>query len=765
MYEPLRGHTLLMAEVKKTNFLSRGKPLIWLGLVCIYIFAVLPLSVFSLYQSELNFGLVTLLGYIFILTLLAVLFSFAVLWKLPGAWQGNLGVFALIVSAYIFYNFSFTQYGGKIIDADPDVFDKTHSLIFYAAASAIVGLAVVFRKKIRTHLLPIFLIFIFANGGNLLFSLAQTSPPRTDSSGSTGSFENNFFSFSDERNIIHIVLDGMQGTLFSQIVQENQDISAAFQGFVHFPDTLASTDITYLSTAATLSGKPFYGEGLISDYMRGVGMSAENDDGTDSPLPPLLAALRDNNFDLDILAAPGSGMLARKHYRNYDNTDFDGPATTDKGFAKLLDLTLVRILPWPAKRYIYKNGSWHFSRETKQTPRANRAANFLRNFGRDIQLNNQKPTYKYIHVLTPHGPWTTAADCVPAQATNSKSAIYIQTECALRAAIVLLEDMKSSKVFGNSLILIHGDHGICQSQGLPNGGAGNENFPKCIGNSNPLFLIKKPNAEHALFTNNRPAALTDIAATILDTLSIPHQIDGINVMGNAPRQSRDRYYYQFKPNRVEAARLDRVTHVRRFNVRGSMLAAKSWLPPLDQDHSIEEEQLKHGGVLKIDQWGQSGSSIWVVTKGAPPKRHMYLVIEGKKTLISISKNTFTFPVPNLFPDTDIALIDPVRLMKQKLNFKSNIFDDITLASLTEGTIITIERKGRSGSSIWVVWSEEGNPASQNMYVESDGKRYSLTLAKSHFTFRTPESFASKPLYLIDPDKLIKQEIKFTLTNN
>ena len=202
---------------------------------------------------------------------------------------------------------------------------------------------------------------------------------------------------------------------------------------------------------------------------------------------------------------------------------------------------------------IYQNGSWFFSRSVS-LPRANRAANFLEKFGDFISTDNELPAYKLIHLLSPHGPWTTGADCSPSISKNIiNESIYNQTKCITRAVMVFIDTLKQKGIFNKSLIVVHGDHGICSPDGLPTSRIDNVNIPKCIGNVQPLVLIKLPNAANIkLITSEKKVSLIDLPATILDAWNIPHQVLGSSLIKNSNRFDAKRIFYNFEPNRTLA---------------------------------------------------------------------------------------------------------------------------------------------------------------------------------------------------------------------
>ncbi|NIO41951.1 MAG: hypothetical protein GTO41_18350, partial [Burkholderiales bacterium] len=68
--------------------------------------------------------------------------------------------------------------------------------------------------------------------------------------------------FSTEQNVVHIVMDGFQSDIFSEIIEdpENSDLKKQLQGFTVFRDNLGAFPYTQVSIPAYLSSKLYRNE-------------------------------------------------------------------------------------------------------------------------------------------------------------------------------------------------------------------------------------------------------------------------------------------------------------------------------------------------------------------------------------------------------------------------------------------------------------------------------------------------------------------------
>ena len=137
----------------------------------------------------------------------------------------------------------------------------------------------------------------------------------------------------------------------------------------------------------------------------------------------------------------------------------------------------------------------------------------------------------------------------------------------------MIQALQKDGLYDRSLIVVHGDHGICVPDGLAGIG---ENIPDCIGNANPLLLIKPLDSRGALRASNRAAALTDIPATIVSYLGLDVAFEGERLLRETDSAERERTYYIFEPDRVNAWKRDRVETIHKYTVRGDVHDARAW---------------------------------------------------------------------------------------------------------------------------------------------------------------------------------------------
>jgi hypothetical protein len=140
--------------------------------------------------------------------------------------------------------------------------------------TAAVLMAITLHKRIGKVVIPL-CIFIFVlqlvltlqsgySNRAELFKIAPT--PTADTL-------QNIYSFSPDRNILHIVFDGFQSDIFEELVnypELGEHYRAAFSGFVFYNESLGAFPYTRFAVPAFLSGKIYHNDIPKNDFIREV---------------------------------------------------------------------------------------------------------------------------------------------------------------------------------------------------------------------------------------------------------------------------------------------------------------------------------------------------------------------------------------------------------------------------------------------------------------------------------------------------------------
>ena len=260
------------------------------------------------------------------------------------------------------------------------------------------------------------------------------------------------YELSGTRNLIHIVLDTFPTQTFAGILDADGAVfDRDWPGFTYFANHLGAHRTTLGSMPAMLSGVAYRNEMPFREFAarhpsvfhalgrqgyRLRSLVSRGHDHLNPSFPGVDAAIR-----YDIPTPYGS-------YRDY----------VDVAEAQLLDLSLFRHAPHAFKPGIYRDRQWLFQQRiaSRRGPEATAEqpfgdAVFLREFGNRITRGNDAPVYMLLHVITPHLPVVTNADCAYAPKPKPFPEDFTnQARCALSAVRTLLQRLRDLDLYDRS---------------------------------------------------------------------------------------------------------------------------------------------------------------------------------------------------------------------------------------------------------------------------------------------------------------------------
>ena len=457
-------------------------------------------------------------------------------------------------------------------------------LMIYAVVG---GIIYVFRTRIYEHI-KLFgtgiCLFHIINLGVLIHShdgiLDDAPIPKLDVSAAGR--------FSSTANVLHIVLDGFQAQLFGDIIKNDDNIASKMDGFLYFPDTLASSEVTQLSFATFLTGREYTNTEPMKTYLFNSGLARMGTSKPDRNVPNILKAAARGGFRVEVVT-PFKLIKDQDFYSEFifihkpyqSATEIREVVDYQRYF--VFDLTIFRSVPKFLKKYIYNEGRWilsgYFTQNYGAEYNHHAGVLFLRDMMSKFAVLKLPRTYKLIHLITPHAPFVTNSNCEFSgkELKRQYENIYNQARCALIELIELFNTLKKAGIYDSATILIHADHGIR----LPltdfedhSDGHGS-NYPQPIGNSNPVLLIKPPGKRGGLEVIWSEVSLTDIPKTISALLHLDRNFPGVDFL-NQKRTNRLRRYFHSKQSRVAAGRDDRFLQWDEYEVSGPINKMSSW---------------------------------------------------------------------------------------------------------------------------------------------------------------------------------------------
>lgn len=428
------------------------------------------------------------------------------------------------------------------------------------------------------------------------------------------------FSFGPERNVIHLVLDGFQGSVFEDLVEADPDLRDLLDGFVFFRDTLTQTDVTYLSLPSSLSGRVYENHEPIAQYHDET-LGGDN----------VYSALHDAGHEIDVVS-PVWWNREQDYFSNYYRISApyaDHSETLRSTAWYLFDISLFRQAPYFLKPAVYRDGNWLFSSKLAESPEDRfqhfAHSKFLRELTTLATVGRAAPVYKLLHLITPHAPLVSNPDCSYSgkELPIAPDTFQDQSRCIMYTVNDFFDRLRKLGIYDDALILVHGDHGggvafdMIAADGSPTNSA--EALHRLWGNPLPMLLVKLPGASGPLAVSDRPVSLSDIAETISDVMGLARHFPGLSVFSGDPPRA-ERRYHTSTMHRNDAAEKGRFDDFTTYRVTGSIYRVDSWAAAEHFEASATD--LAGEYVLGTPlSFGRSGSFMpfgdggWTVTAG------------------------------------------------------------------------------------------------------------------------------------------------------
>ncbi len=425
--------------------------------------------------------------------------------------------------------------------------------------------------------------------------------------------------FSSNRNLLILVMDTFQSDVLQEIVGQDPAMLDRLDGFRFYPDTLGVAPTTYLTMPAFHSGKNYNRMMSLPEFYN-VGVREGS----------FLAELARNEYQVDIVnpiaSACPEGMNTCKHQ---ENLLLHEQQVTSTEASRLADLGFFRAIPGLLKRSVFDGTSGPVTRLRDETPltglehRIYQANTVQRMIADNLWVDDGPPTAKLIHLLNTHPPFMFNADCEFIGVTRviDRSHMTDQTVCAMRWFNYLLDSMKASGVYDNSMIVLAADTGAgsiyglddlsslyAQHHGLKPGEMG-----RLIGGANPVLAIKYPNDHGPMQESAAPAQLTDIARTVCETLQDCTKQDGLNLRNN-PTGHRDRTYLYYVWQH-DYWGLETIPGIIEYTVNGPLWLESSWHREFSNDMPTQVSRVEFSNEDEPEIFGMGWGHVEVNDSG------------------------------------------------------------------------------------------------------------------------------------------------------
>ena len=415
-------------------------------------------------------------------------------------------------------------------------FDWRNNLGFFpflqiAAFVAALLLVFTFRKIFKQ---PIFVyITLFLISISILTGIVVSKNKITVSVDTTKNREDFFIYSAKNPNILMIMLDEYQMEFFENML--NDEIKKQLTGFIWYRNTISNYPSTEVSIPMIFTGEMRKNETIKKYYklsnQKSIAKRFEEISGQ-------------TTFVLDNAFSKSRVFFSKGSYTRLASNS----GGHSSALMALLNYSIFKNVPDIIKPIVYNNGKWPIRYSFHKHKHPFKNLNSIENIypalkhiveTRPLIKKDYPATLKYYRSTLTHAPTIFDENCnyiglVPST-LKKKTA---EGRCAIKLVIDIINNLKNTGVFDNTMILLFSDHG---SNFVPEIFKKHKQwFPYSKASST---LLIKPLGRTDLFKiDNYPAQLGDIPKTIAQAVGLRDDYAGVDLLSNDRIKSRIRIF-------------------------------------------------------------------------------------------------------------------------------------------------------------------------------------------------------------------------------
>ncbi|MBC5710067.1 sulfatase-like hydrolase/transferase [Hungatella sp. L12] len=481
---------------KKRLFREIGSGIILSAAVCFMHFIYAPFELYFTNQSDFWFDIYTLLPISISVFLIAFFISIVlfIYFYVRGGRQYKITLILysiFLICSYIQGNFLLSglpPLDGTNINWNQYQSARLLSIVLWITVS--IGIIVLFKlanfSKVKrgVKVISIYMLLMLA----ISLTIMGITTEGYQKKGILASTTKNEFEMSKNSNFIILVLDAIDASTFSDVVNANPEYEIQFQDFTYYTNTVGAYPFTKFSIPFILSGDWYENDEPFNEYLT----KAIHDSN-------LLNVLEQKNYKMGIYDQDLNIDISEDVDRFDNLVAIKNEIRSYSQFAWLMvQMGGIKYAPFDLKRFCYDSPR-RFN-ELRTLPKESEYSLFSWSnidFFNDIPKNDIAITedncFKFIHLEGGH---------VPHRYDKNLNIIENGTyEGNIEASMTLvqsyLEMLKRNEVYDNSVIVIMADHGYDQLNGSQ-------------GRQNPILLIKGINEKHEMKKSYAPISYDDL---------------------------------------------------------------------------------------------------------------------------------------------------------------------------------------------------------------------------------------------------------------
>lgn len=283
------------------------------------------------------------------------------------------------------------------------------------------------------------------------------------------SVHDKLMSYSKKKNIIILVMDSFEGSIFGKIINDYPNFKEIFKDFTWYKNTFSPGKHTRYGEIG-IHGGEYYTPRPIS-----LRKNATIKEEWINSWRPFVYDFTKKGYNVSLVNVPYikcknlfysdvRPYLCIKDYANQYKNISSIQAKNDNKLNKKLpfilsSMALFKMSPYFIKKNIYRGGTWLslYPNTLLHTNNLALKKNQLLELSllRKGNVNSKKPTFKYFHNNIGHIPYMQSKELCQID----RQSIYGNEICALKEIQLWLSWLKKNKIYNNSYIVLVSDHG------------------------------------------------------------------------------------------------------------------------------------------------------------------------------------------------------------------------------------------------------------------------------------------------------------------
>ena len=303
--------------------------------------------------------------------------------------------------------------------------------------------------------------------------------------------DEDMFTYSEDDNLLILVLDAVDSTAFEQSMARDAHYSEIFKDFTYFRNTVGGYPYSQLSIPLILTGQWYEAQESFADYEREAMRTS-----------PLLQRLDEEGYRKSLYSDEGT-LLAALDVGSFENltTDRPVPSSTFHMCKLVVKMAIIKHAPWDLKYLGYdlpgrlSEGEKHGGEDGKEYFDISNLVFYNKLKDESTVTASGEKRFKYIHLEGAHEPhrydkYLNVLDSSPYRDVIEGNFTMVD---------LFFERMKEAGVYDNTAIVVMSDHG-----------SHNDTDLRTI-NQNPILLIKGRGEQHdGLTVSYAPVSYDDL---------------------------------------------------------------------------------------------------------------------------------------------------------------------------------------------------------------------------------------------------------------